>query len=590
MSSGGPAGTGHRIWRAVSRHRARLVLLVVTVVVAAATGVVPALLLHRLIDHGVVAGDRSVVVQMAVLLGLVAVVRVVLGLVSRWCSAGIGEGLAAEWRIEAYDRLLVQPLSYFATTPTGGLVARLTTDIAVAAQQLTTTVTVLLANLAALVFALIAMALISWPITVALVVLLPLFVLPARLLQRRLAPLTRRQAALSAELSDAMVERFGASGALLAALYGTPDTDRRRLAAPTAGLREVAVRIAVQGRSFATALALGSALGLALIYGVGGVAVVEGRLSLGALIALAALLAQLYAPLSQLTSLPGGIARLLVGFGRVIELIDRPAEPGVGVPGRSLPPGGGISFRGVGFGYTTDRRVLHGIDLDIPDGQTVALVGRSGAGKSTLAHLVARLHDVDEGAVLVNGVDVRTLDLAALRGGIGYLTQDVHLFHDSIRANLTYADPAATVARLWSVLAAARLDELVASLPDGLDTLVGDGGFQLSGGERQRLALARVLLKDPAIVVLDEPTAHLDGETEAALREAFDVAQAGRTTLVIAHRLATVAHADRIVVLEAGRIVEQGRPEALAAAGGAYAALLGHRTPANVAEDGATPS
>jgi ATP-binding cassette subfamily B protein len=443
-----------------------------------------------------------------------------------------------------------------------------------------------------LVLVLVAMVVLSWQLTLAALVMLPIFLIPAKIVGRKLAELTREQMQLNGDMSAGMTERFSVSGALLVKLFGRLPDEHERFAERAGAVRDVSVRIAMNGRFFITSLGLVAALATALVYGVGGVLSIEGSLTVGTLTALSGLLVRLYGPLTSLTNLRIDVMNALVSFDRVFEVLD--LTPMIADAPDATPVSGpaAVEFDHVSFSYpgaaevslaslesvaTLDQRrnaeVLHDLTFRVGAGQTVALVGPSGAGKTTMTHLVARLYDVTGGRVLVSGVDVRQLQLESLRDAVGYVTQDAHMFHDTIRENLRYASPEADETAMLTALAAAQIGDLVAGLPDGLDTVVGERGYRLSGGERQRLAIARLLLKAPPVVVLDEATAHLDSESEAAVQRALDTAMEGRTSLVIAHRLSTIRNADLILVVDHGRIVQSGRHEELLAAGGLYAEL-----------------
>ena len=486
--------------------------------------------------------------------------QAVIGLVQRWCSSKIGEGLIFDLRTQVFDHVVQMPLAFFTRTQTGKLVSRLNSDVIGAQQAFTSTLSTVLSNLISLVLVLVAMLVLSWQLTLAALVMLPIFLIPAKIVGRKLADLTRQQMQLNGEMSTSMTERFSVSGALLVTLFGRLADEHNHFAARAGAVRDVSVRIAMNGRFFMTSLGLVAALATALVYGVGGSLAIDGLLTVGTLTALAGLLGQLYGPLTQLTNLRIDVMNALVSFDRVFEVLD--LEPMIrDADGRRagqrsrlgrlrqrqlhLPecrrtcrwPAWSRSPRSTS-GRTP--QVLHDLSFSVEAGQTVALVGRSGGGKTTMTHLVARLYDATAGTVSVAGTDVRGLQLASLRDTVGYVTQDAHMFHDTIRNNLRYARPDVTDERMWQVLEAAQIGDLVRSLPDGLDTVVGERGYRLSGGERQRLAIARLLLKAPPIVVLDEATAHLDSESEAAVQRALDLAMEGRTSIVIAHRLSTV--------------------------------------------------
>ncbi|MCW2810819.1 MAG: transporter ATP-binding protein [Friedmanniella sp.] len=588
-------GVVWRILRFARPYRRLIIVFIILITVLAALAVTPPLLFKQIIDEGVLKGDRRVLLTLSATVALVAVAQAVLGMVQRWCSARIGEGLIFDLRTQVFDHVVTMPVAFFTRTQTGKLVSRLNSDVIGAQQAFTSTLSTVLSNLISLVLVLVAMLALSWQLTVAALVLLPIFLIPAKVVGRKLADLTRQQMQLNGEMSAAMTERFSVSGALLVKLFGRLPDEHDRFAVRAGGVRDVSVKIAMNGRFFIASLGLVAALATALVYGVGGLYYFDGKLTVGTLTALAGLLGLLYGPLTQLTNLRIDVMNALVSFDRVFEVLDlqpmiRDAEDAVPVSGPAS-----VSFEHVSFGYpgagevslaslesvaTLESRpnaeVLHDLTFTVQAGHTVALVGRSGGGKTTMTHLIARLYDATAGTVSVAGTDVRHLTLDSLRDAVGYVTQDAHMFHDTIRANLSYARPDATDDRMWDVLAAAQIRDLVESLPDGLETVVGERGYRLSGGERQRLAIARLLLKAPPIVVLDEATAHLDSESEEAVQQALDLAMMGRTSIVIAHRLSTIRNADLILVVDRGRIVQSGRHAELLAQGGLYAEL--HRT------------
>ena len=588
-------GIGRRILGFARPYRRLIALFVVLVALAAALAVTPPLLLKEIIDRGVLGGDRRLLVILAATVAGLAVLQAVLGLVQRWCSARIGEGLIYDLRTQVFDHVLRMPVAFFTRTQTGKLVSRLNSDVIGAQQAFTSTLSTVLSNLISLVLVLVAMTVLSWQLTLAALVLLPVFLVPAKVVGRKLADLTRQQMQLNGDMSATMTERFSVSGALLVKLFGRAVEEHDRFAGRAGAVRDVSVRIAMNGRFFITSLSLVAALATALVYGVGGSLAIDGVLTVGTLTALAGLLGQLYGPLTSLTNLRIDVMNALVSFDRVFEVLD--LTPAIRDRAGARPVSGPatVEFDHVSFAYpsaaevslaslesvaSSDQRpnaeVLHDVSFSVAAGQTVALVGRSGGGKTTMTHLVARLYDTTAGTVRVAGTDVRDLQLDSLREVVGYVTQDAHMFHDTIRDNLRYARPDASDARMWEVLAAAQIAGLVWSLPDGLDTVVGERGYRLSGGERQRLAIARLLLKAPPIVVLDEATAHLDSESEAAVQAALDLAMQGRTSIVIAHRLSTVRNADLIVVVDDGRVVQTGRHDDLVGLPGLYAEL--HRT------------
>lgn len=551
------------------------------------------LLLRELVDHGVIPRAPQVVVRLALLVAVLAVLDAALGIAQRWFSAHIGEGLILRLRTEVFAHVLRQPIAFFTRAQTGSLVSRLNSDVIGAQQAFTSVLSSVVSNVVSLVLIIAAMASLSWQLTLAALALVPFFLVPARVMGRRLSELTRTQMSANAELGSRMTERFNVAGALLVKLFGTPAREEREYAARARLVHDTGVRIAMNRTVFMVAMTLVAALATAMVYGVGGLMAVEGSLTVGTLLALAALLARLYGPLTSLSNVRVDVMTALVSFDRVFEILDlRPlvAESAAAV---TLPPGPvTVEFQQVGFAYPSadevslrslettamgDRAgggtVLEEVSFTAYPGQLVALVGPSGAGKSTITSLVARLYDPSTGVVRIGGVDLREASFESLHATVGMVTQEAHLFHDTIRENLRYAAPAATDEELRAALDAAQVLGLVDSLPSGLDTVVGDRGHRLSGGEKQRLAIARLLLKQPQVVVLDEATAHLDSESEVAVQRALDGALAGRTALVIAHRLSTVRGADQILVVADGRIVERGRHAELLGRGGLYADL-----------------
>ncbi len=584
-------GTVRRILGYARNYRRLIWGFLVLLVVDSLLVVAQPLLFRRIIDEGITPGNAAVVTVSALLVALLAVVNALVGLVSRWQSARIGEGLIYDLRTEVYAHVQRQPIAFFTRTQTGALVSRLNNDVIGAQQAFTSTLSGVLGNVISLVIVLITMFALSWQITLASLVLVPLFILPARWMGRRLAGLTRQQMQMNSDMSTQMTERFNVGGALLTKLFGRPAAEDAEFGGRAGRVRDIGVQIAMANRYFFTALTLVAALATALVYGLGGNLVITGALSLGTLLALTGLLAQLYGPLTALSNVRVDVMTALVSFERVFEVLDLPPliqerpDP-VALPKRPVS----VAFRDVDFHYPSPAEVslasleavaveevrpsdqiLFGVDFEIPAGGLVALVGPSGAGKTTITQLVARLYDVDSGAVALDGVDVRDVSLDSLRETVGYVTQDAHMFHDTVGANLRYAAPDATDEQIWAACEDAQIADLLRSLPDGLDTVVGDRGYRLSGGEKQRLAIARLLLKRPGVVVLDEATAHLDSENERAVQRALSAALEGRTSLVIAHRLSTVRDADLILVVENGRIAERGRHDDLLAAGGLYA-------------------
>ncbi|MFE2041900.1 ABC transporter ATP-binding protein [Streptomyces sp. NPDC059477] len=574
-------------------HRRRITQFVLLGVVTALLAVATPVLAGQVVDAIVSGGEAGTVVRLAVLIALIALAEAALGLVSRWLSATLGEGLILDLRTTVFDHVQRMPVAFFTRTRTGALVSRLNNDVIGAQRAFSNTLSGVVSNIVTVLLTLAVMLTLSWQITLLALVLLPVFVVPARWMGRRMARLQREAADLNAAMGTRMTERFSAPGATLIKLFGRPEEESSEFAVRARRVRDIGVRTAMAQSAFITALTLVSALALALVYGLGGWFALRGTLEPGAVVALALLLTRLYAPLTSLAGARVEIMSALVSFERVFEVID--LKPLIEeTPGARAVPDGPVSveFDNVRFAYPSadkvslasleevaslDTRsgaeVLHGISFRVEAGRTVALVGSSGAGKSTIAALLPRLYDTDDGAVRIGGVDVRDLSARSLRETLGMVTQDGHLFHDTVRANLLLARPDATDDELWDVLRRARLDPLVRSLPDELDTVVGERGYRLSGGERQRMTIARLLLARQRVVILDEATAHLDNTSEAAVQEALTEALEGRTAVVIAHRLSTVRAADLILVVEDGQIVERGTHDQLIAAEGRYAEL-----------------
>jgi ATP-binding cassette, subfamily B, bacterial len=586
-------GTARRVIGYARPYKAHIVVFLILVILDSALVVATPLLLGQIIDKGVMLKDSGVVVRLSLIIAVIAVMDGVLTLVSRWYSSRIGEGLIFDLRTQVFNHVLKQPIAFFTRAQTGALVSRLNNDVIGAQQAFTSTLSGVVSNVISVVFIVAAMASSSWVLTLGALALLPFFLIPARVMGHRLAGLSYDAMNLNAELGTRMTERFNVAGALLVKLFGQPRIEDEEYAERAGRVRDVGVKIALFRTVFLVALTLVAALATALIYGAGGVMAVNGTLQVGELVALAALLGRLYGPLTALSNVRVDVMTALVSFERVFEVLDlQPLVKEAADPVVLQQHPVSVEFEGVGFRYPSadevslasletvasgDRRagssVLHDVTFTIQPGELVALVGPSGAGKTTITSLVARLYDPTVGQVRLAGIDLKEAALASVHDVVGVVTQEAHLFHDTIRANLAYAKEGATEDEMVSVLKSAQVWDLVSSLPEGLDTVVGDRGHRLSGGEKQRLAIARLLLKGPGLVVLDEATAHLDSESELAVQRALDTALSGRTALVIAHRLSTVRGADQILVVADGRIVERGKHHELLAQGGLYADL-----------------
>jgi ATP-binding cassette subfamily B protein len=586
-------GTFMRIVRFTSAYRWILAAFLALITVDAVLGVANPLILRKLINDGIIGKNEALVVWLALLVAGLAVIDAGLSILQRYLSSSIGQGLIYDMRSKLFAHLQRMPIAFFTRTQTGALVSRLNNDVLGAQEAFTDILSSVVGNLITVSLTLAAMFILSWQITLISLLMLPLFILPARFVGRRLQTITRESYDLAAEMNVTTNERFNVAGALLVKLFGRRNDEDRGFSERAARVRDIGITQAMYARVFYVSLMLTASLATALVYGWGGVAAVRGALDVGTVVALVAYLGRLYGPLTALSNVNVDVMTALVSFERVFEILDLKPMITEKPDATSLVPGPArVEFDHVDFRYpaadevslaslesvavidqTTPQPVLHDVSFVAQPGQLVAIVGPSGAGKTTISHLVSRLYDVKGGAVRIDGVDLRDATLDSVSQRVGVVTQDAHLFHDSIRANLLYAKPDATQAQLTDALRGGQILSLVESLPDGLDTVVGDRGYRLSGGEKQRLAIARLLLKAPDIVVLDEATAHLDSESEVAVQHALKAALAGRTSLVIAHRLSTIREADQILVLQDGRIVEHGTHDDLLARGGLYAEL-----------------
>ncbi len=582
-----------RVMEFARPYKVQIIGFLAAIITAAILGLAPPLLFKWILDDAIADGDKGRLSLLAGLAVAAAVADSGLSLVERWLSSRIGEGLIFDLRVRVFDHVQRLPVAFFTRAQTGALVSRLNNDVIGAQRALTGTLGSVVSNVVVLVTTVAAMVALEWRLTLFTIALLPAFLIPARRVGTRLQAISREQMERNARMNSTMTERFGVAGAMLVKLFGRHDDESDRFADDAAGVRDAGVRSAVLSRVFFSAIALVGALGIAAVYWWGGILVIDGAITLGTLVALAALVQRIYQPLTALTNARIDIMTAFVSFDRVFEVLDirNPIEDRPGAQDLTDVQGR-VDFDGVWFTYPTAQDVsvpslagavpdhdassgpvLKGIDAHIEPGQLVAIVGPSGAGKTTLTSLLPRLYDVDSGAVRIDGHDVRDLTQESLRLAIGVVSQDPHLFHDTIAGNLRYARPDASIDELRAACEAARIHHVIAGLPEGYDTVVGDRGYRMSGGEKQRLSIARMLLKDPAIVILDEATSHLDSENEAAVQDALAEALVGRTSLVIAHRLSTITTADQILVVDDGRVVEAGRHDDLVESGGLYADL-----------------
>lgn len=586
--------TAGRVWTFARPYRPTIIVFLLSILVAALLALVPPLVVRQILDHAIPDRDRTAIWWLAGIAVAAALTDAALQIVQRWCSARVGEGLIADLRRALYAKVQRLPIAFFTRTPTGAITSRLNNDVVGAQTAVTSTLGSVVSNVIVLITTLATMLLLEWRLTLLALIVLPIFIIPARRVGIRLQDISRQQMQHNAAMNTQMTERFNVSGASLVKLFGSLDRENETFAKRANAVRDAGVRAAMLGRVFFVALALVAAVGTAAIYGVGAQMVVSGDISPGTLVALAALVTRIYQPLTGLTNARVDLMTSMVSFERVFEVLDTP-EAIADRPGAIdlVDPTGQVEFRDVTFRYPPaaessiasmetqaipgadpDRDVLFGVSLVLEPGETVALVGASGAGKSTFASLIPRLYDVTTGSVRLDDHDVRDLTLTSLRSAVGVVSQDPHLFHESIGDNLRYADPDATLDQVIAACRAARIHDTIAALPDGYETVVGERGYRLSGGEKQRLAIARLLLKNPAVMILDEATSHLDNDNEAHVQASIEAALSGRTALVIAHRLSTVRSADRIAVLDGGQIVEIGSHDELVAKDGLYAAQL----------------
>ncbi len=586
-------GTISRIASFATPYKWQIVFFLITVVIDAVLVIATPLILRRLIDDGVIPKNGGLVTQLAILVGVLAIADSLMSVVGRWFSSRIGEGLIYDLRSIVYSHVQRQSIAFFTRTQTGALISRINSDVIGAQQAFTATLSGVVSNVVSLVLVVITMLVLSWQITAVSLVLLPLFLIPTKWVGKRLQGLTRQSFQLNAEMSSTMTERFNVSGAMLVALYGAPKRESDYFSGRARRVADIGITIALLNRLFFVALTSVAAVATAFAYGIGGHLAISGQVTVGTLLAITALLSRLYGPLTALSNVRIDVMTALLSFERVFEVLDlKPMvqdRPNAQVLNRTSI---GVEFVNVDFSYpraneislaslesaakaetVESGEVLKNISFTAAPGTMTAIVGPSGAGKTTISALIPRLYDVTGGAIHIGGIDIRDLTLESLRGSIGVVMQDAHLFHESIAENLRYAKPDATLLEMQEACESARIWTLVSSLPNGLDTMVGERGHRLSGGEKQRLAIARLLLKSPSVVILDEATAHLDSENEALVHEALRLALKGRTSIVIAHRLSTVMEADQILVMENGSIAERGTHEQLVRAKGLYADL-----------------
>ena len=584
-----------RVWQFATPYKWPIIGLLVSIFVAALLALVPPLLFRLIVDKAIPQADKNRIVALTIILVVAALADAVLQIVQRWYSARIGEGLIYDLRVALFDKVQHMPIAFFTRTQTGALISRLNNDVVGAQQAVTGTLGSVVSNVLVLVTTLIAMLALEWRLTLLALVVLPAFIIPARKVGVRLQDISREQMGLNAQMTTQMTERFNVAGAMLVKLFGRHTDEVGAFSGRAGRVRDIGIISAMYGRVFFVALGLVGALGAVAIYGIGAFMVVSGGITIGTLVAMAAFVQRIYQPLTGLTNARLEVMTALVSFERVFEVLDAPVsitdKPGavdiVGAKGAvqfdhvgfRYPDGASVSIAsleagGIMQGADPDVDVLVDVSLTIEPGETIAIVGSSGAGKTTLANLIARMYDVTRGTVKLDGHDVRDVTGISLRSAIGVVSQDPHMFHESIKANLLYAQPGATDAQLAEACKSAYIHDTIASLPDGYDTVVGERGYRLSGGEKQRLAIARLLLKNPAVMILDEATSHLDNESEVLVQRALEAASTNRTAIVIAHRLSTIRDVDRIVVLDQGRVAEEGTHDQLMAVNGLYASQV----------------
>jgi ATP-binding cassette subfamily B protein len=583
-------GTLKRIARFAVPYKASLTLFLITVVIDAFLIVATPLLLRRLIDEGVIPKNTELVTNLAIAVGVIAVADALFSMAGRWFSSRIGEGLIYDLRKQIFEHVQKQSIAFFTRTQTGALISRLNSDVIGAQQAFTSTLSGVISNLLSLILVALAMFTLSWQITLISLVLLPVFLIPTKWVGRKLQGYTRQSFDLNAGMSATMTERFNVSGALLVSLYGDSKKEKNEFAEKARRVADIGISIAMLNRIFFIALTSVAAVATAVAYGIGGHLAISGELTVGTLLAITALLARLYGPLTALSNVRVDVMSALVSFERVFEVLDLKPMVTDRVDAKNLTDTKlDLRFKDVSFSYpkaeeislasleitakpeiVSSGEVLKGVSFTVASGTLTGIVGPSGAGKSTISSLIPRLYDVNQGVISINGTDIRDYTIKSLRNSIGVVTQDSHMFHDSILVNLKYAKSDATSNEIEAACKLARIWDFIQSLPNGVDTVVGERGHRLSGGEKQRLAIARLLLKQPSLVILDEATAHLDSENEALVQAALKEALVGRTSIVIAHRLSTIAHADQILVIDNGEIVEQGKHEQLVEKRGLY--------------------